>query len=193
MKITRNKKKIQEKKNEKLTCWRVFQCKQTSCPAYHSRNGTCWLLSGTSCREEIQGKFIDKFEMCIDCTVFKKNIAERNIKETCNLFNTQLKEYRGIVEERDRQLENLSMELALGLSEVFEALKKISAGDPTIRLRETSHIQLIRKLKSMVNRTARDIGEFVDQAHTFAPTRRNDVFKIRCIVRPVRSPTIGAS
>ena len=167
MKSTRNK-KHQEKKNEKLTCWRVFQCEQTSCPAYRSRNDKCWLFSGTYCHQEIQKNFINKIEICVDCTVFKKNIDGRNIKETCTLFNTQLKEYKEIVEERDKQLEKLSMELALGLSEVFEALKKISAGDPSIRLRETSKIQLIKKLKSMVNRTARDIGEFVDQAHTLA-------------------------
>ena len=69
---------------------------------------------------------------------------------------------------RDRELEGMILELALSLSEVFEALKKISAGDPTVRIPEQSKIELIAKLKHMVNITAENIGEIVDQAHEFA-------------------------
>jgi signal transduction histidine kinase len=60
------------------------------------------------------------------------------------------------------------MELALSLSEVFEALKKISAGDPTVRIPEESGVELISHLKHMVNMTAAEIGEIVDQSHEFA-------------------------
>ena len=67
VKITRDKEKRQEKKNEKLTCWHVFQCNQSSCPGYGSRNGKCWLLSGTFCRKEIKEKFIKKIEICQTC------------------------------------------------------------------------------------------------------------------------------
>jgi PAS domain S-box-containing protein len=88
--------------------------------------------------------------------------------ETCKVFNDQVKEYRKIVEDRDRELENMSLELALSLSEVFEALKKISSGDPTVRIPEKSEIELITKLKHMVNLTAENIGEIVDQSHEFA-------------------------
>jgi len=73
-----------------------------------------------------------------------------------------------MVRDRDSELESMGMELAIGLSEVFEALKKISAGDPTVRISETSEIELIRKLKEVVNLTAKDIGEIVDQSHEFA-------------------------
>jgi PAS domain S-box-containing protein len=65
-------------------------------------------------------------------------------------------------------LEQTSMEFALSLSEVFEALKRISSGDPTVRIDETSNIELLSKLKHIVNVTAEAIGEIVDLSHEFA-------------------------
>ncbi|MGQ9570703.1 MAG: hypothetical protein ACUVUQ_07640 [Thermodesulfovibrionales bacterium] len=119
----------------------VFSCGEKECPAYKSRNLRCWLFSGTRCRDSIQDKFIDKIEMCIDCEVFNKNIDVPSMKNTCEIFNEQLKEYKHIVEERDKELENIGIELAIGLSEVFEALKKISTGNPLVRIPETSSIE----------------------------------------------------
>ena len=60
------------------------------------------------------------------------------------------------------------MELSLGLSEVFEALKKISSGDPLVRIPETSELELVSKLKNMVNLTAEELGEIVGLSHEFA-------------------------
>ncbi|MBW2567175.1 MAG: PAS domain-containing sensor histidine kinase [Deltaproteobacteria bacterium] len=60
------------------------------------------------------------------------------------------------------------MELAIGLSEVFEALKKISSGDPNVKIPEDSNLDLIRKLKRIVNVTASDLGQMVDLSHEFA-------------------------
>ncbi len=126
------------------------------------------MFSGTHCRNEIQGKFMDKLEMCLNCKVFKKNLGVRSLHETCKLVRDQLREYTQMVELRDGELKNMSTELAIGLSEVFEALKRISLGDPTVRIDEASHIELIQKLKHVVNVTAQDIGEIVDQSHEFA-------------------------
>jgi len=159
---------IKDKKNEKIKCWEVFKCDEHDCPAYRKRDLRCWLLSGTHCRKEIQGKFIDKIEMCLDCRVFKKNMDVPAIRKSCLLINKQMKEFTRMVRDRDSELESMGMELAIGLSEVFEALKKISAGDPTVRISETSEIELFRKLKEVVNLTAKDIGEIVDQSHEFA-------------------------
>jgi PAS domain S-box-containing protein len=153
---------------KKVKCWEVFQCNKKECPAYKSRNLKCWLFSGTHCRDEIQGKFIDKIEMCIDCKPFKMNLDISSMKETCEVFNEQIKEYKQIVADRDRELENISIELAVGLSEVFEALKSISSGDPLVRIPEISNIELINKLKHLVNLTAQNIEEIVDLSHEFA-------------------------
>ncbi len=152
----------------KVKCWEIFRCIEEECPAYKSRNLNCWLFSGTYCRDSFQDKFIDKIEMCIDCEVFNKNIDVPSMRNTCEIFNEQLKEYKHIVEERDKELENIGIELAIGLSEVFEALKKISSGDPLVRIPESSNIELISKLKHLVNLTAQNIEEIVELSHEFA-------------------------
>jgi PAS domain S-box-containing protein len=88
--------------------------------------------------------------------------------QTLRVVNEQFIEFRKMVEERDRELESTSMELALGLSEVFEVLRRISSGDPSVRMPETSSLELISKLKHMVNLTAEDISEIVNLSHEFA-------------------------
>ena len=153
---------------EKLKCREFFKCKEKKCPVYKAEDLNCWLISGTHCRDEIQGKFLEKMEMCLNCKVFKMNMDVAAMKETIRVINRQFKEFGKIVEERDRELEGMSLELALSLSEVFEALKKISSGDPTVRISDTSNIELISKLKHIVNLTAEEIGEIVDQSHEFA-------------------------
>jgi len=160
--------KTKSKKTEKIKCWEVFKCDEHDCPAYRKQNLRCWLLSETHCRKEIQGKFIDKIEMCMDCRVFKKNMDVPAIRKSCLLINRQMKEFTRMVRDRDNELEAMSMELAIGLSEVFEALKKISSGEPVVKIPETSEIELVSKLKEMINLTAKDIGEIIDQSHEFA-------------------------
>jgi PAS domain S-box-containing protein len=66
------------------------------------------------------------------------------------------------------EIEHINLELSTRLSEVFDALKRISAGDPSVRIDETSNIELISQLKHLVNVTGRNIGEIVDQSHEFA-------------------------
>ncbi|MFZ3136396.1 MAG: PAS domain S-box protein [Thermodesulfovibrionales bacterium] len=151
-----------------VKCWEVFQCKEKGCPAFKAKDLKCWLFSETLCRDEIQGKFIEKIETCLDCEVFKANNDISAMKATLNVVNKQFREYSKIIGDRDRELESMSMELALSLSEVFEALKKISSGDPTVRIPEESRIELIGKLKHIINLTAEEIGEIVDQSHEFA-------------------------
>jgi PAS domain S-box-containing protein len=153
---------------EKIKCWEFFQCNEVECPVFKTKEVMCWLISGTHCRNEIQGKFLEKMEMCLECEPFKANMDKSSIEATLKVINRQFAEFRGMVEERDRELEGISMELALGLSEVFEALKEISSGDPLVRIPETSELELISKLKHLVNITAENLGEIVDLSHEFA-------------------------
>ena len=78
--------------------------------------------------------------------------------------------FRDITERKmmKEQLDRITMELSISLSEVFEALKKISSGDPGVRISEKSEIEIISQLKHMINMTAENIGEIVDQSHEFA-------------------------
>jgi len=80
----------------------------------------------------------------------------------------QVLELKRTDKDVEAELEQTSMELAIGLSEVFEALKKISSGDPEVRIPEESEVELISHLKHVVNMTAVDIGEIIDQSHEFA-------------------------
>jgi PAS domain S-box-containing protein len=152
----------------KIKCWDFFNCDEQECPVQKSEELRCWLVSETHCRDEIQGKFIEKIEMCVGCEVFKANIDVESMEQTLTVVNRQFTEFRGMVEERDRELEETSMEMALGLSEVFKALKEISAGDPEIRIPETSELELITKLKHMVNLTAINLAGIVNLSHEFA-------------------------
>jgi PAS domain S-box-containing protein len=153
---------------KKVKCWECFQCNEKECPVFKSKELNCWLIAGTHCRNEIQGKFLEKVEMCLECEPFKANMDADSMEETLKVLNEQLTEFRHMVDERDRELESTSVELALGLSEVFEALKKISSGDPEVRIPEASQLELIAKLKHMVNRTAENLGEIVGLSHEFA-------------------------
>jgi diguanylate cyclase (GGDEF)-like protein/PAS domain S-box-containing protein len=154
--------------HKKVKCWEVFSCREKDCPAYEIKNLMCWLISGTRCRNEIQGKFIEKMEMCLDCEIFSLNMDVSAMRDTIKAASKQFKRFRKHVDEKDSEMEDANMELAIGLSETFEALKKIATGDPTVRTQETSKIELINKLKQIVNLTAENIGEIVNQSHEFA-------------------------
>jgi signal transduction histidine kinase len=149
-------------------CWEFFKCDEKECPVYKSKELNCWLIPGTHCRNEIQGKFLEKMEMCLECEPFRANIDVNSIEETLNVTSQQFTEFRNMVEERDRELEGISMELAVSLSEVFEALREISSGNPEVRMSETSKLELIVKLKHIVNLTAENVGEIVNLSHEFA-------------------------
>jgi hypothetical protein len=48
-----------------LECWEFFECGEKECPAYQSKELRCWLASDTHCRNDIQGQFLEKIEMCL--------------------------------------------------------------------------------------------------------------------------------
>jgi len=153
---------------KQVKCWEVLECNDKACPVYKSKELDCWLVPGTHCHNEIQGKFLEKMEMCLQCEAFKKNIDASSLAMTLKVVNEQFQDFRRLVDERDTELETISLELALGLSETFEALKRISSGDPHVRIPESSQLELIAKLKDIVNLTAANLAEIVDLSHEFA-------------------------
>jgi hypothetical protein len=50
---------MESKKKNKVKCWDVFKCDEKQCPAY-KKDLKCWLISGTHCKKEMQGHFMDK-------------------------------------------------------------------------------------------------------------------------------------
>src|SRR4030042_2798535 len=153
---------------KKTKCWELFKCDKKKCPVHKSKSLKCWLISGTHCRDEIQGKFIEKMAMCLECKVFSANMDISAMRETIKIMNKQFGQFRKLVRKRDKELESVSMELFLGLSEALEALNKIALGDPRVRISEVSENELIAKLKEVVNISAKEIGTIVDQSHEFA-------------------------
>jgi signal transduction histidine kinase len=151
-----------------ILCWEYFDCHDETCPVYQAKERKCWLVSGTHCRNEIQGKFLEKMEMCLECEPFRANIGIDSIEQTLWVTSRQFAQFRDMVDERDRESAETSMELALGLSEVFEALRKIASGNPEVRVDESSQLELIAKLKHMVNLTAAELKKIVDLSHEFA-------------------------
>jgi diguanylate cyclase (GGDEF)-like protein len=81
-------------KKKKLKCWEYFTCNNKKCPAYNAKDLRCWLHSETHCRDEIQGMFLEKMEICLKCKIFKSNFEVCSINDTCNIVSKQFKEYR---------------------------------------------------------------------------------------------------
>lgn len=152
----------------KVKCWELFECQELDCPVYELKESKCWLISGTHCRSEIQGKFLEKMEMCLGCDAFTSNIDHTSMDETLSVVGQQLAEFRSMVEARDKELRSIGMELALGLSEVFESLKEISSGDPSVKIPEKSERELTAKLKHIVSLTAENLTGIADLSQEFA-------------------------
>lgn len=149
-------------------CWEILECRKTKCPAYESANLQCWLIPQTLCNNSTQGNFLDKIELCIGCSVFAQNIDRESIKDTLKIVEGQFREFQALVQEHDREMERIGLELSISLSEVFEALRRIAKGDPSVVIPEDSSIELISMLKRVVNRTAEDLNENVNLCHEFA-------------------------
>ncbi|MEK9148645.1 MAG: ATP-binding protein [Candidatus Desantisbacteria bacterium] len=72
------------------------------------------------------------------------------------------------VEQRKKELENVSMEMALGLSESFEVLRRIGQGDPGARISCLSKNKLVKKLMEVVNQTGDDIQKIIEDTQELA-------------------------
>ncbi len=86
---------------EKMNCWDFFNCAEKDCPVVIQREPRCWLVSGTFCRNEIQGLFIEKIEMCLECEYFKQSIDPSNMQEVCQVVGRQFKEITRALRDRD--------------------------------------------------------------------------------------------
>jgi transcriptional regulator with PAS, ATPase and Fis domain len=100
-------------------------------------------------------------------------VKERTAKlakttEQLKLELTERKKAEEALRKSEETLRTINVELAQGLSDVFKALNEISSGNPEVRIDEKSRLDLIAKLKHIVNRTAIDLGEIVDLSHEFA-------------------------
>lgn len=153
---------------KKPKCWEILNCDEKKCPAYKSRSYKCWLISGTECQKSFQKNLVDKFELCIKCNVFKQYANDKLCNEFFEAVITEYKDLRYALTQKETELSNKNLEFSKSLAEISEALKRISLGDPDVKIPEESSIETIRDLRRSINLTAQNVGEIVQQSHEFA-------------------------
>ncbi len=100
--------------------------------------------------------------------VEKRTAELKNANELLGGEVEERKQAEQALRKSEEKYRALSTELSEGLTDVFEALKEISAGNTSVNIPETSEVELISKLKHTVNTTGRNIKEIVDLSHEFA-------------------------
>jgi hypothetical protein len=126
-------------------CWEKFQCGKHDCPAYGATDSYCWLISGTHCRDEIQGTFVEKMEACLDCEFFQENaFADRTVVEETLRF--VVRKLRERCEELAREEEALNKRV-----QEIKALNKLFAQHlEREREIEQARIRLVDQLRILL-------------------------------------------
>ncbi|MFH1415186.1 MAG: methyl-accepting chemotaxis protein [Elusimicrobiota bacterium] len=81
-----------------------------------------------------------------------------------------IENYVDITELRNAEadMENISMELSMAISEYFEVLKKLGDGDTSVRASSDSNVEIVASLGKVINKTAESIERFVADFHDLA-------------------------
>ena len=87
-----------------IKCWELLQCQEKECRVFGDRDKRCWLQEGTHCQTKIQGNWLEKMELCLDCLVFEENLGVSDIQDTLRLIAEQFKRYRSRIEEKESAL-----------------------------------------------------------------------------------------
>jgi len=109
--------------NLEVRCWEKKQCNEVRCPAYQNDSGRCWLIAGTMCGGEIQGKFVKKYGSCTKCYVFQVVIGEdpvHRLRELIIILIHSLHLKQDKLKESLSQIKRLS-----GLLPICASCKKI--------------------------------------------------------------------
>ncbi|MEW6102413.1 MAG: ATP-binding protein [bacterium] len=145
-------------------CWEIMGCNKKDCPSYGSEFVRCWFISGTMCMDGvIMGEYPEKLGDCHKCKVYQR-YSGNEIDSLSDSFNHMA----SLLNRNINELQNVSMEMALGLSECFEALRKIGEGELGVKVKEVSENELLRKLELEVNKTTSNIEKLVNDAEELA-------------------------
>jgi len=104
------------------TCWQHLGCDKEDCPAYGLEHARCWLIAGTFCRGQVQGKFARKLKDCRLCEVYQSATADpvQEITENFYAMNYLLGEREEQLEKAYEEARNRGEKLA-GLVSLSEA------------------------------------------------------------------------
>ncbi len=122
------------------TCWEVKNCKAQDCPSYGRHHVRCWLIAGTYCRGEVQGRFAQKLGDCAKCEVYKASIERDPINEIGENFNSlmwALREKEEMLAETNLELQKQYGELEL----LHKQAREMADTDMLTGLRNHAHFQ----------------------------------------------------
>jgi diguanylate cyclase (GGDEF)-like protein len=122
------------------TCWQVKNCQSKDCPSYGKEHVRCWLIAGTYCRGEVQGRFAQKLGDCAKCEVYKASIERDPINEIGENFNSlmwALREKEEMLGETNAELQSQNAELEL----MHERAREMANTDMLTGLRNHAHFQ----------------------------------------------------
>lgn len=98
---TVNKRPLVLEQESLETCWKKLRCDKDDCPAYGLEQSRCWLIAGTFCRGQVQGKFARKLKDCRLCEIYQAATADPVQEITENFYAMNY-----LLSEREEQLEN---------------------------------------------------------------------------------------
>ncbi|CAB1063002.1 Positive regulator of CheA protein activity (CheW) [Olavius sp. associated proteobacterium Delta 1] len=128
-------------------CWEVKNCKKEDCPGFESRDLRCWMISGTYCRDEIQGSFHEKIEACRKCNFYQNaqthqsvitiGIVVDSVSEVLNIMGSD-------IEDAPSFGTQLGTEYILGMAKTDDGVKilldidKVLSGEELALLKEAA-------------------------------------------------------
>ncbi len=122
------------------TCWEVKHCQQSDCPSYGKQHVRCWLIAGTFCRGDVQGRFAQKLGNCAKCDVYQEAVKRDPINEIGENFNSlmwALREKEDLLAEANHELHQQFAEL----EELQQQTRELADTDMLTSLRNHRHFQ----------------------------------------------------
>ena len=127
------------------TCWQRLSCDRQDCPVYGLEHARCWLIAGTFCRGQAQGKFAPKLKDCRLCEVYQAATGDPVQEITENFY------FMGyLLSEREEQLEK-AFEDARNRSEKLAGLVSLSAA-------ALSSVHLSEMMQNLLESAASFVG-----------------------------------
>ena len=124
-------------------CWEVKNCGKIECPAYENRDRRCWIISGTYCRDEIQGSFREKIEACRGCDFYKNAHKQRSVN-TLGVVVDSVSEVLNVKTEEIEDVPNLgtqiSTEYITGMAKADESVKILLDIDQILGREESAYL-----------------------------------------------------
>ena len=161
LRMARGQLAVQIPTEEDISCWKIKNCKQTSCKFYGKKNTKCWIMPAADCCNALGD--LGKKEQCSQCIVYKLN-AGNEIKQLVDVFsymavavheqtsslqklnsrleekNTELMDQRDELEYQKKQLMALNAELQESMqalddsqSIIYALAVAVEAKDPYTR------------------------------------------------------------